>query len=174
MLDLLIELGAHQAGISPQGGTTYSITEKVRLAGSGSLSLPPLTLDPAVWRALATVYVRTEDVRHSLVHRKADVDSAGSIVGTDRAGNPIAPVTASEQESFSRMAQRGALVVLAQSMTSREREDLGGHLDRLVALHRQPLFGYTPAGTIELVSTEADRDASGVWDPGRSTGGRTG
>lgn len=79
VLDLLIELALSQAGIAVG---TVTIAEKVEHARNAAGQCPPLTGDTVLWRALRATYAGTEEVRHSLVHRTAEVDRAsGELTG---------------------------------------------------------------------------------------------
>lgn len=87
VLDLLVELALTQAGVAAAGGSV-TITEKVKRARTAVGLCPPLSSDAPVWATLTAVYAATEEVRHSLVHRQAEVDRASvtSPVATGMAG----------------------------------------------------------------------------------------
>lgn len=89
-----------------------------------------------------SVYAGTEQIRHSLVHRLAEVDQAtGELTGRHRNGQPLVPITAEHQEAFCRAVQRATLATLAQAISPRERSDLAWNLDQLVNLRGQPPLG---------------------------------
>jgi hypothetical protein len=138
VLDLLVELALSQAGHGVVGRMTFA--EKVRLAVHGQC--PPLSSDAVLWEALTATYAATEEVRHSLVHRYAQVDRAtGDLIGYDRSAQPLLPVKAANQESFCRAVQRSANAILANALSSRERCDLAWNLDQLAHLHGRPALG---------------------------------
>lgn len=103
---------------------------------------PPLSNDVDLWKGLTATYAATEEVRHSLVHRHAEVDKAtGDLTGHDRGGRPLGAITAAHQESFCRAVQRAADAVVANALSPRERSDFAWNLDQLAYLHGQPMFG---------------------------------
>jgi hypothetical protein len=140
VIDLLIELALSQAGLGTGGQMT--IADKVKQVKKAVGNCPPLSSDNALWSALMSVYAGTEEIRHSLVHRRAEVDQAtGELTGRDKNGQPLVPITAEQQEAFCRVAQRATQAVLAKAISPRERSDLAWNLDQLVNLHRQALLG---------------------------------
>lgn len=140
VLDLLVELALFQAGFGTGGWMT--IAEKVRHARGAAGNCPPLSNDNALWSGLMSVYAGTEQIRHSLVHRLAEVDQAtGELTGRHRNGQPLVPITAEHQEAFCRVVQRATLATLAQAISPRERSDLAWNLDQLVNLRGQPPLG---------------------------------
>ncbi|MCZ7537895.1 MAG: hypothetical protein M5T61_19505 [Acidimicrobiia bacterium] len=141
VLDLLVELALSQSGFPSASRVT--ITEKVKQARTAAGQCPPLTSDAALWRTLAATYASTEEIRHSLVHRHAEVDrSSGVLTGRDRHGNQLPPISAEQQEGFCRAVQRAAHATLTGLLTPRERSDLAWNLDQLSHLHgEQPLGG---------------------------------
>ncbi len=140
VLDLLVELALWQGRLGTRRRTT--IADKVRLASGAAGQCPPLSRDVALWRALTGTYVGTEEIRHSLVHRRAEVERAtGELTGRDRSGQPLVPISAAQQESFCRAVERAASAVLANNISPRERSDLAWNLDQLAHLHGQPTIG---------------------------------
>jgi hypothetical protein len=140
VLDLLIELALWQAGLGPGGSMT--ITNKVKHARSSAGTCPPLSNDGGLWTALTSTYASTEEIRHSLVHRRAEVDQAtGQLTGRDRNGQPLVSISAERQEAFCRAVQRAAQATLSGAISPRERADLAWNLDQLVILHRQQQLG---------------------------------
>ena len=88
VLDLLIELALWQAGLGTSGWMT--IAGKIRHARGAAGDCVPLSNDTALWIALTAAYAGTEEVRHSLVHRLAEVDQAtGELTGRDRKSLPM-------------------------------------------------------------------------------------
>jgi hypothetical protein len=142
VVDLLIELALSQSGL----GTTnrMSINQKVRAARTAAGTCPPLSTDPDLWAAFTSAYAATAEIRHSLVHRLAEVDQAtGQLTGRDDRGQPLSPASAADQEAFCRAAQRAAQAVLASTFSPRERSDLAWNLDQIVGIHgREPIGGH--------------------------------
>jgi hypothetical protein len=140
VLDLLLELAFWNAGTCPAGRLT--ISAKQQLARQARGTCPPLTTDPALWRTLTALYVATTQARHSLVHRLAEVDRAtGVLTGRDDGGQPLLPITASQQEAFCRAVQRAATATLMRRNSLRECLDLAWQLDQLQAHHQRPVLG---------------------------------
>lgn len=86
VLDLLCELTLGQAGVARQGGR-YLVSFKVEKAANGTLaSISPFDGRPDLWARIMGTYGATEELRHSLVHRRLIIDPAtGEISGVDRA-----------------------------------------------------------------------------------------
>jgi hypothetical protein len=140
VLDLLLELALSQAGIGGSG--RMSIRAKVGYGNQGVGNCAPLSQDAGLWHTLTAAYSATEQVRHSLVHRLAEVDQAtGELTGRDENGYPLTAVDADRQEAFCRAVQRAAQAVLNRSMSPRERSDLAWNLDQLGQLHGRPALG---------------------------------
>jgi hypothetical protein len=138
VLDLLLELAYANAGTTVGSGW-LTIAKKERLARQGHGVLTPLTADRALWRILTSTYAATAQARHSLVHRRAEVDRAtGMLTGRDDSGQPLVPISAEQQEAFCRAVQRAAMAVIAGHISQRERADLAWQLDQLQAHHQQP------------------------------------
>jgi hypothetical protein len=51
-------------------------------------------------QALTATYVKTVQLRHSLVHRAAFTDPSRVLVGHNEQGNHLRPVTPEEREAF--------------------------------------------------------------------------
>jgi hypothetical protein len=141
ILDLLLELAYANAGTKAAGGR-LRIATKENLARQGHGVLAPLTADHTLWGMLTSTYAATTQARHSLVHRRAEVDQVtGSLTGCDDSGQPLVPITAGQQEAFCRAVQRTAMAALAGHIGRRERADLAWQLDQLQAHHQQPALG---------------------------------
>jgi len=124
VLDLLLELAYANAGTTAASGR-LTIAKKENLARQGHGTLAPLTTDRALWRTLTSTYAATKQARHSLVHRRAEVDPAtGTLTGRDDSGQPLVPITAEQQEAVCRAVERAGTAVLAGQISGRERSDL--------------------------------------------------
>jgi hypothetical protein len=140
-LDILLEYALAAAGYGPKNARRWTIAEKVAKARQGLGRAEPLTNDQTVWRALLHVYAETEQVRHSLVHRRVTKRQDGALVGTNAQGSPLPGLTLAEQEACCSVVQRAVDAVIRGSISPRERSDLAWNLDRLSAVHRQALIG---------------------------------
>lgn len=140
VLDLLMEVSLSLAGRG--GGGRMAIGEKIEKARHGAGVCPPLSQDAELWGTLTDLYAASAEIRHSLVHRLAEVDRVtGQLTGRDERGRPLTPITADHQEAFCRAVQRAAQAALAQSIRRRERSDLAWNLDQLRHLHGRPPLG---------------------------------
>lgn len=136
VLDLLYEEALHQRGITPDRGRQYSIAGKQLRARRGTAR--PEYFSRAAWDGLTALYANTTELRHSLVHRTVRTDAEQALVGVDRKGRQLRPLTVSEQEAFGKSA------LIASSMTggsgdARDEMGLLSHLGVLVAVHRRQL-----------------------------------
>ena len=86
-----------------------------------------------MWARLAAAYYSTEEIRHSLVHRRAHVDVNGDFVGVDKSGGPLPSLTPIAQEAFLRMVQRVAMAIDSGSLDTRERAAILAELDELAS-----------------------------------------
>ena len=141
-LDLAVEYGLHSAGERPDGGKReYSIAEKTRRALQAASAF--LAKDAAVWTRIAEVFEKTEEVRHSLVHRKFELaPGSGAMTGMgDRNGDPIDDLTNEHQSAFGHLALLTFEVFEHGTLDSRLRAAIVYQLDRLCAIHKQPVIG---------------------------------
>jgi hypothetical protein len=154
VLDLLLELAYANAGTA--AGGWLKIATKVNWARQGHGVVAPLTADRALWRTLSSTYAATTQARHSLAHRRAEVDRAtGSLTGRDDSGQPLVPITAEQQEAFCRAVQRAASAAISGQISRRERSDLTWQLDQLQAHHQQPALGGVQFQTPALLLARA-------------------
>jgi hypothetical protein len=140
-LDILLEYALAAAGHAPQHARRWTISEKVAKARQGLGHAEPLTNDKPVWRALLNVYTETEQVRHSLVHRRVTKRQDGALIGSNAQGSPLPALTLAEQEACCSVVQRAVEAVIHGSLSRRERSDLAWNLDRLSSVHRQAMIG---------------------------------
>ncbi|MFL5343900.1 MAG: hypothetical protein ACJ8AT_03870 [Hyalangium sp.] len=146
VLDLIVELGLHQAGVPPDRGSEFTI--KMKAAQASKAACSPFA-GQAVWTALAEVYRTFEEARHSLVHRRAQVaPKTGELVGQNRTGAPLQPITRDEQVAFCHAVQLVAETVLSSGgnpvlLHPRIDARLRGYLGRLARHHSITLGGGT-------------------------------
>lgn len=148
VLDLLVETALDEAGVQFDARRGYTIKKKVEsarrpVAGPGSI-------DPVAWNALMTVYANTEDLRHSLVHRRAHTDSNNALVGVDPTGKPIRPLAAVAQEAFVRSVLR-ASDLATSAVDERAHADLVHQLAALQQIHGENMQSVqVPAAVPEI------------------------
>jgi hypothetical protein len=143
VLDLLLEFALVQAGLGGAGRMT--IRTKVTHADRGAGDCPPISQDSPLWQSLMSAYSDTEQIRHSLVHRLAEVDqTTGTLTGRDEQGQALMPLAADRQEAFCRAVQRAAQAALSGEVAPRERADLAWNLDQLAPLNGRPILGGQP------------------------------
>ena len=127
VLDLLVEAALGQPG------KRWRIAEKISQVHSG-ISGPP-NFGKATWDALATTYANTAELRHSLVHRQVHLDASEALVGRDKNGRPLTPLSSTEQEALAKAAVRASSLALAPAANARIEGDLLRHLHALAAWH---------------------------------------
>lgn len=135
VLDALLEEALAQAGVAPNRGTQYTIALKEQRARSGAAR--PAHFSTAMWQPLMATFAETVELRHSLVHRRVHTDATGALVGMDRAGHPLRPLSGAEQESFGRAVVIAADLAVSSIVDPRDEARLLRHLADLGALHRQ-------------------------------------
>ncbi|MEU2302717.1 hypothetical protein ABZ584_35550 [Streptomyces antibioticus] len=149
VLDQLIEFALEQGSVAPKQGRRYTITEKVKHAGSGSVPpVSPFGHHPDLWHRLACIYASTEELRNSLTHRRFTVDPHTSeLRGTPRNQGGAVPksLNQGEQTAFCQAAIGAAEVVIRGRTPTRRMDQLKWVLDQLASHHAQPLLGSSPA-----------------------------
>ncbi|MCW2501397.1 MAG: hypothetical protein JWN87_3073 [Frankiales bacterium] len=163
VLDLLLEEALELAGEQPdqKKGGRWSIAEKCRHAGM--LTGRPAQVSEQAWTAMMALYVSTEQLRHSLVHRTVHNDSAGGLVGYDDKGNALPTMAVPEQEAFGRAVLRAAELVLTDLDTSRAAGDLNAQLVALAGVHGSSAVTGLDVGRVALVRVILDPTATGRY-----------
>lgn len=138
VLDLLLEYALDAASFQPTRGRRWSIVEKVQHAKQGHGQAAPLSTYPDIWQRLLASYAATDEVRHSLIHRRATVGAHSEISGRDRQGLPLRPVSKEEQIAFMRAAQRVIIYMQQATLSSRDQSALLAELDQLANLVGYP------------------------------------
>lgn len=151
-----MELALFLGGSRPKKGS-MRIKEKQAQARAGGGRYPPLSDDAEVWKRITLLYAETVEARHSLVHRKFNVDSSGSMGIANRTGEPMPSLTAAEQEALCRVAQMVLGIGISQRWNARERAYLSWSLDKLARHHGQPPLGGSAARPVEIVRIDARR-----------------
>ena len=135
VLDLLLEAALAAAGeTSGRADGSWPIATKQQKAAV--FTERPPAISATSWRALMTMYGKTVELRHSLVHRAVYTDPAGALVGHNRQGAQLSPVTPEEQEAFGRAVLRATELVLAATPDTRVEADLVRHLGKLRGHHQ--------------------------------------
>jgi hypothetical protein len=139
ILDFLSEEVLAAAGETPDlANGNWSIDRKRRHARAGARQ--PTTITTDSWQALMLTYAETSELRHSLVHRAAFTDrTTQALVGHDRNGGRLRPMTVDEQEAFVRAVLRAAGLVTAAAHEERHVDDLVHQLGQLTGIHRLAL-----------------------------------
>jgi hypothetical protein len=139
VLDFLLEEALASAGQTPDlANGNWSIDRKRRHARAGAGQ--PATISALAWQALMVTYAETSELRHSLVHRAAFTDPATqALVGHDRNGGKLRPMSVVEQEAFVRAVLRAGGLVTAVVREERHEDDLVHQLGQLTGIHRIPL-----------------------------------
>ncbi|WP_157117492.1 hypothetical protein [Nocardia vaccinii] len=125
VLDLLVELSLNQG---PGARNRYRIEFKTQQATGGNVSpLTPFGTMADVWDRVMASYVATTAMRHSLVHRRLEVDqTTGTMTATsDPNDPPVLPMTADEQVTFCRVAD-GVAQALSQASWHRGKRTRSG------------------------------------------------
>lgn len=136
VLDMMLETSLSSAGVQPDTRRGYTIKTKVELARAPANG--PSDVGSLAWKALMEVYINTEDLRHSLVHRRAHTDAANALVGVDDKGNTVRPLSAQEQEAFVRAVLRASELV-ERGADDRRHDDLLHQLGVLQGIQSQPI-----------------------------------
>ena len=132
ILDLLIELALHQAGIKPDQKNKYSITKKVDAAKNGKGTCALSSADQPLWAAVCAAYAATFEHRHCLVHRLAAFSEYSlQLSGQTASGATLKPLEATELYAFVSVAQITASVVIAGGLDARTADHLRYELDCL-------------------------------------------
>lgn len=163
VLDLLVEEVLEQAGKAPSRGRRWTIDEKA--AAVQTISRGPDPLVAPTWSALAALYVRTIEIRHSLTHRRVSVDEDGALVGVDRNGGRLRPLAPVEQDALGRAVIRAAAILVGDHSGARALSDLEGHLAMLNGVHGVELPHAAPLGPITELTLVIDRNSeSGLYE----------
>lgn len=178
VLDMLFETALDLARQTPDRGRRWSIGKK--LAHARARTGRPSLFSSSVWEPLMATYVETADLRDSLVHRRVYTDPSGALIGIDRSGTSLRPLTATEQEALGRTALRAAELVLAPIPDSRVTADLTRQLGYLRSLHRMPVPAVTVVDSLPEITVIIEADpafpdqylldlpALRAWQPFRS------
>lgn len=155
VLDLLIETALDEAGIAPaKSSKWWIIQEKVALAKK--FAGRPTMMSTQAWTALTITYAQTEQLRHSLVHRRAHTDSSHALVGLDEAGRLLRALSAEEQEALARAAVRASEIVTASKPDERVEADLIRQLGVLSGVHGQQLPTVTLLDSLPVIAVVLD------------------
>lgn len=140
-IDLLMEYALDADGISPKRGRRWSIEEKADHARHSRGSVPVLSGDVTIWSRLLGAYTGLEEVRHSLVHRRASLTEGGMLVGTDRHGKALPEMTQGEQFAFCRAVSCMLGALDERTLAGRDRNELLFQFDQLGRWHGLPTTG---------------------------------
>ncbi len=171
VLDLLVEMVMRLNGKRSASGR-WTFEEKGTFVAAGVPAQRPVSLDraPDHWGRLAALYLAFVEHRHALVHRRTQVANDGALHATDRAGRPLTPIAADEQDAFVRLAEQVASAVVADAANARLANRIAWELDALTSHDGQPsLSAQRPANVIRQVVVNLEAVDGGRW---RLDGGR--
>ena len=155
VLDVLIETALDEAGIAPaKSSKWWTIQEKV--AHANRAAGRPAMMSAQAWTSLTITYAQTEQLRHSLVHRRAHTDSSHALVGVDEAGRLLRALSADEQEALVRAALRASEIVAASQHDERVEADLIRQLGILSGIHGQQLPTVTLRESLPVIAVVLD------------------
>jgi hypothetical protein len=134
VLDLLVEAALDHAGLKPsRGSNRWTIRAKV--AKADSMRVPrPTNFDSLAWDTLMRTYAGTEQLRHSIVHRRVTTDRDNALVGED-GGKTLSPMSVAEQMALAMAVISARSLALAPTGDSRIEGQLVHHLKKLTAWH---------------------------------------
>jgi hypothetical protein len=165
VIDLLLETALDPAGQVRDRKPEWSIDgKKGKVTHAENLTGQPTTFPSALWEALMKTYVKTTELRHSLVHRTVSTDPSGALVGYDRSGAELRAFTGEEQEALGRAALRAAQVAVAPVQDSRLEADLTRQLSYLHGVYGVSLPTVTVVDSLPEVTAIIDADTAA---PGR-------
>jgi len=126
------------------------------MRGAGPWVLPdPLDGTLGLWLRLAKLYDVWLEPRHSLVHRRAELQPGGALVGVDGAGQPLTPIPAADQEAFARAMYIISGAVVTGSWETRKENAAKWEIDKLQPFHGLSSFGaWAPAAVVPLVKAD--------------------
>jgi hypothetical protein len=140
VLDISVEFALASAGHSPARAGRWSIDEKTReIVNVGQI--PMLSASPDIWPALRTLYIRTKEARHALVHRRVRVDAnTRELTCFDTQRRPLISLSVAEQTAFCGVCQRLATAVIDGFISPRAESDLRNQLLILQRLHGNTVY----------------------------------
>lgn len=136
ILDLCLELALSNTDIDPDQGNRWSIQRKSQLVLSHSGNLPISNMDEQIWEICGSLYANTEEIRHSLVHRRVRVDpSTYELIAVDSEGISLEAISYQEQWAFCIFAQRIAQVITEGIMSARIKTEIQSQITKLQRIH---------------------------------------
>ena len=99
ILDLLVEAALDQAGLKPSSGSNrWTIRAKVAKANARRVPRPT-NFGSLAWDTLMQTYAGTEQLRHSIVHRRVTTDRDNALFG-EEGGKTLTPMSVAEQRPW--------------------------------------------------------------------------
>jgi hypothetical protein len=136
ILDLALEFALSSAGLAPQNKTRWRIDEKSSHAVAHNGRLSSFTTSSKIWQAFESLYDRTREVRHALVHRRIKVDPSNhELTGFDTNGIKVLALSYDEQMAFCRSIQRLREAIIERVVRPRVEAGLRDQLMRLKRHH---------------------------------------
>ncbi|MBI5284967.1 MAG: hypothetical protein HY874_07720 [Chloroflexi bacterium] len=162
--DLLVEMVMHLNREPFSRRWTFQQKSAFLLRGSPQLLPSPLDGVPGLWERLAKLYVALDEHRHAVVHRRITVEPDGSLVGHDRAGAALRPLSIEEQDAWTLASFAIAEAVIASDVNPRMINTVGWGLDELRGVHGMSALGASrPASVVLEVIDNLEYLGSDRW-----------
>jgi len=163
-LDLLVE-SVLRLNSAPQPEPRWTFKDKKAYLRRGAIPLLPQGLCPypQIWERLAQLYMNLQEARHSVVHRRATVDSDGTFHVQNQARNPLRPITQEEQASFAFLMLDVFSLVLKRTPDDRVANAVMARLDGLAPHHCLPPIGATVPTQVLTLKVHLESVAEGTW-----------
>lgn len=129
VLDMAIELSLKRAGKKVK----YQAKAKADALQSCRTQMPELPAE--IWAPLTMLYVNTTEIRHALVHRRAQIVDGALIGSHGESGKVVFPISHKQQLRFCELVQRMSDAIERGFMTPREQRQCRFLLWELRDLH---------------------------------------
>ncbi len=140
VLDMLVE---HVLRTNGRSGR-LAFAKKRATVVNRPVSLPePLNTRPDLWDRLAALYIKLEDARHAVTHRRAQATTAGDLEIYDEGRRLVDTIPSTEIESFAAAVHATAELVIERSADDRRVNIVAWHLNALHSRHNLPLLSAT-------------------------------
>lgn len=161
-IDLIVEFALNNDSSVVPKPLRWTFVAKYAQAHALKGTCLPLSADQALWGTVLALYVATEDLRHSLVHRRAQVDSVtGAVTPSDKTGNPLSPWSVDQQDAVCRVAFHCADAAIAGTLSARMLDYVRSQLDVVAGHHQCAPFGVAPSGQLVILIVRATADTAG-------------
>lgn len=143
ILDVLAEHVLRANGV---GGARLSFARKNQILATRPANLPvPLDGRPDVWDRITAVYMRLQDARHAVTHRRAQLGSNGDLEVYDDHRVVTDTISSAEIAAFVAAVHALAEAVIARDADHRRMNIVAWHLNKLSARHGLSVIAATDA-----------------------------